>query len=189
MEQLIAAYWKPVYFHIRRQGHAVEDAKDLTQQYFTAFLERRTIQQVDPTKGRLRSFILVSLRHFLCDEHDRRQAAKRRPPGALVDAEDQFEADGSFERDWATTVLERAFERLREQAPREARVVRAQLDGKTPYRELATELGTTEANVKVLVHRGRAKLRAILLAELRATVSRPGDEAVELADLFRAFAL
>ena len=51
------------------------------------------------------------------------------------------------------------------------------------------ELGTTEANIKVLAHRGRSKLRAIILEELRQTVSRAGEEREELAALFQAFYL
>lgn len=37
---LVERYWKPVYFYIRRRGHGVEDAKDLTQSFFADLLER-----------------------------------------------------------------------------------------------------------------------------------------------------
>lgn len=189
LDHLIELYWKPVYFHIRRKGHDVEDAKDLTQQYFALFMERGALLTVDPSKGKFRTFLLASLEHFLCDEYDRRKAKKRQPNLDFANAEPQFYEDNTFERDWAMVVLDRAFIRLKEQAPREAQVVEAQRAGKTRYRELAMELGTTEANVKVLVHRGRSKLRAILVEELKETVSRPGEEEEELAALFRAFSL
>ena len=189
MGHLIEIYWKPVYFHIRRKGHDVEDAKDLTQQFFASFMERDALSAVDPAKGKFRTFILASLGHFLCDEYDRRKARKRQPTFDYAAAETQFYDDNTFERDWAMAVLERAFLRLKELAPRQARIVEAQRAGRTRYRDLALELGTAEANVKVLAHRGRIKLREILLDELRMTVSRPGQEREELKALFRAFSL
>lgn len=185
-EYLLNLYWKPVYFQIRRKGHGVEDAKDLTQQFFFLLMERESLKSVDPAKGKFRSFLLASLRHFLCDEYDRRKAAKRQVDYNYVAAEAQFNESSSFERDWATTVLDRAFARLRDIAPREARVLESQRLGKTSYRELAEELGTTDANIQVMAHRGKKKLRAIILEELRETVSQPGAELEELEALFQA---
>ncbi len=189
LEHLINLYWKPVYFHIRRKGHDVEDAKDLAQEYFTKFMERGALLSVDPAKGKFRTFILATLDHFLCDEYDRRKAKKRQPMLNFAQAEEHYHHDYNFERDWATVVLDRAFTRLQEIAPREARVVAAQRSGKTAYQDLANELGTTEANIKVMAHRGRTKLHGLILDELRETVSQPGEEQEELAALFRAFSL
>jgi RNA polymerase sigma factor (sigma-70 family) len=189
MGHLIDLYWKPVYFHIRRKGHDVEDAKDLAQQYFLLFMERGALLSVDPAKGKFRTFILATLDHFLCDEYDRRKAKKRQPNLDFSTAEPQFHEDNNFERDWATVVLDRAFVRLQQLAPREAKVVEAQRTGKTSYQALADDMGTTEANVKVMAHRGRSKLRSLILEELKETVSQPGEEQEELAALFRAFSL
>ena len=38
LESLIRAYWKPVYFFVRRKGHDAEGAKDLVQGFFAALL-------------------------------------------------------------------------------------------------------------------------------------------------------
>lgn len=188
-DQLVSTYWKPVYFHVRRKGNNVEDAKDLTQHFFTFLIEREALRSVDPAKGSFRAFIRACLDNFLHNEFDRRMAAKRRPNLDAREAETHFVKECSFERDWALTVLDRAFGKLKQQSPREARVVEAQRHGKTNLSQLAQELGTSEANVKVLAHRGRKHLRELLLRELRATVLRPGDEQEELADLFQAFSL
>ena len=131
--------------------------------------------------------MLASIRNFLCDEYDKRNAKKRTLNQDFIEADAQFSEQSSFERDWATVVLDRAFGKLNGIAPREARVLEAQRTGKTRYRELADELGTTEANVKVMAHRAKRKLRAIILEELKETVSEPGDEKNELNELFRAF--
>jgi RNA polymerase sigma-70 factor (ECF subfamily) len=188
-DQLIDVYWKPVYFHIRRKGHGVEDAKDLTQGFFASLMERDALSGVDPGKGKFRTFVRACLEHFLANERDRQAAAKRRGDFDVREAEPQFSADRDFEHDWAVTVLGKAFGELKAQAPREARVVEAQQSGEKSLAELAKELGTTEANAKVLAHRGRKLLKELVLRELRATVARPGEEREELGDLFRAFSL
>lgn len=189
LNHLIDLYWKPVYFHIRRKGHDIESAKDLTQQYFAVFMERGVLMSVSPEKGKFRSFILASLDNFLCDEYDKRNAIKRKANFKLEEVDQQFHEDHTFEKDWATVVLDRAFTRLQELSPREAMVVEAQRMGKTKYQELAEQLETSEANIKVLAHRGRTKLKALILDELSETVSKPGEEKEELAALFRAFSL
>ena len=185
-DHLINLYWKPVYFQVRRNGHGIEDAKDLTQQFFFLLMKRQSLQHVDPAKGKFRSFLLASLRHFLCDQYDKRNAAKRQMNQDFIDAEATFVEANTFERDWATGVLDRAFAKLREISPREARILESQRKGKTPYAELSEELGVSKANVNVMAHRGKKKLRAIILEELRETVSQPGDEQDELQELFRA---
>lgn len=189
LETLVEIYWKPVYFHIRRKGRSIEDAKDLTQQYFALFIQRGALLNLDPSRGKLRTFILTSLENVLSDDARRRKAKKRQAPLDVLKAEAQYSEDHSFEKDWALVVLDRAFSKLKDVAPREAAVVEAQRHGKTPHRELAERLETSVANIKVLAHRGRSRLRAIILAELRETVSRDGDEKEELAALFRTFAL
>ena len=50
LDQLIAVYWKPAYFFIRRRGHDVESAKDLTQGFFGSLLERDFFARVDADK-------------------------------------------------------------------------------------------------------------------------------------------
>jgi RNA polymerase sigma-70 factor (ECF subfamily) len=188
-DQLIGIYWKPVYFHIRRKGHSVEDAKDLAQQFFASLLEREALSGVDPAKGRFRAFIRACLENFLLNERDRRGAAKRRGDFDVREAETQFSRDRDFDHDWAAAVLGRAFGALRAQAPREARAVETVQSGEKTLAQLAEELGISEANAKVLAHRGRKLLKEMVLRELRATVSKPGDEREELDELFRAFSM
>ena len=64
LEKLCRTYWRPVYSFIRRQGAGPEEAEDLTQGFFALLLERRDLETVRKEKGRLRSYLLVSLKHF-----------------------------------------------------------------------------------------------------------------------------
>src|ERR1700676_3361385 len=55
LENLCAAYWKPVYKYIRlRWNRPAPDAQDLTQGFFAELLERELLNRFDPTKSRLR---------------------------------------------------------------------------------------------------------------------------------------
>jgi RNA polymerase sigma-70 factor (ECF subfamily) len=77
LEQLCRTYWYPLYAYVRRQGHSLEDAQDLTQEFFARFLERKYFQRPDRQRGQFRSFLLTSLKHFLINEWQRATAQKR----------------------------------------------------------------------------------------------------------------
>src|SRR6187401_3368947 len=77
MERLCQTYWYPLYVFVRRKGHGHEDACDLTQAFFTRFLEKRYLRSVDARLGRFRTFLLTSLTHFLSDEWDKSRAERR----------------------------------------------------------------------------------------------------------------
>ena len=65
---LCQLYWYPVYAFVRRQGHSQDDARDLTQEYFARLLEKHYLKDADPERGRFRSFLLATVRHFLANE-------------------------------------------------------------------------------------------------------------------------
>ena len=73
LEKLCRIYWRPIYSFVRREGAETEDAEDLTQGFFALLLERNDLNTVCKEKGRLRSFLLASLKHFMANE--RRDAA------------------------------------------------------------------------------------------------------------------
>src|SRR5690242_20836002 len=68
LEKLCRTYWRPLYFFLRRQGCTHEESQDTTQGFFAQLLERRGLGNLRKEKGRLRSYLLVSLKHFLADE-------------------------------------------------------------------------------------------------------------------------
>src|ERR1700759_2016666 len=125
LEKICRIYWRPLYVFVRRQGWNNEEAEDLTQEFFTIFLARRDLEVVRREKGRLRSYLLASLKNFLNNERSRAMAMKRgegkRPipldgllasAGADVMPANHLSAEKLFERRWALTVLEQVFSRL-----------------------------------------------------------------------------
>ena len=51
LAELCAQYWYPLYAYARRRGYDPEDARDLTQAFFTKLLEKRDLRMADPTRG------------------------------------------------------------------------------------------------------------------------------------------
>src|SRR5438046_2067170 len=77
LEKLCRIYWWPLYGFVRRSGYGPEEAQDLIQGFFALFLERRDLDAVRREKGRLRSYLLVSLKNFLGKAWRHEMAAKR----------------------------------------------------------------------------------------------------------------
>lgn len=201
---LCEAYWYPVYAMVRRYGHNPTNAEDLTQAYFTRFLEKNWIKEVSPEHGRFRSFLLVSVRNFLNNETDRERALKRgggRKTVELdgVDAEKRYALEPVesstpetlFERTWAEHVLARALERLQAEATEKEGVERFEqlkghLTGDEPaesYGSLAEAWGVGASAVRVAVHRLRKRFGHLLRDEIAATVADPTEVGEELRHL------
>jgi RNA polymerase sigma factor (sigma-70 family) len=204
LEKLCQTYWYPLYAYVRRHGHSPEDAQDLTQEFFAKLIAKNYLRDVDRSKGKFRSFLLVSLKHFLANEWDRSRAQKRGGGQTIVslDAETRYRlepadvvsADKIFERRWALTLLDEALKRLRDEYAADGKAklfeqLKETLTGERstiPYAKLADRLGTTEGAVKMAVHRLRQRYREILRAEIAETVSGPEEVDEELRHLHAA---
>src|SRR6516162_5560432 len=128
LDKLCRTYWRPVNAFVRRQVSNTADADDLTQGFFALILKRRDLDAVRREKGRLRSYLLTSLKHFLASEARRAMAAKRgngQLPVPLdqfrateridVQSTNQLSADRLYERRWALTLMEQVLRRLKEE--------------------------------------------------------------------------
>jgi RNA polymerase sigma factor (sigma-70 family) len=207
LEKLCRVYWLPLYTYIRRQGKNPHDAEDLTQEFFARLLEKDFLGSVDQTKGRFRSFLLASLKHFLSNQRDRARAQKRGGGQTILsldfsDAEtsigfqpaDEQTPEKAFEKRWALTLLELSLARLRkEYADRGRQELFEHLKttltegrGGVAYAELSARLGISEASVKMAVHRLRQRYRAVLRAEIAETVAQESEVEDELQEVFRA---
>lgn len=206
LESLCRSYWYPLYAFVRRRGEPHERAADLVQGFFALLLERGDLVDVAPEKGRFRSFLLASLSHHVSNERDRERALKRgagRTPIQLdaQDAETRYRLEPAhgdspekiFARHWALEMLTRTFERLEaemttpeEQATFEALKPELQGAAEERYAPIAERLGTTEGSVRTAAYRLRKRWRALLRAEVAATVADPADVDDEIRGLFEA---
>ena len=207
LEKLCRAYWFPLYAYVRRQGHGVADAQDLTQDFFARLLERNSLRLADPQRGRFRTFLLSSLKNFLVSEWQKTRALKRGGDEVFVswdaeEAEGRYlaePADGLtperiYARRWAVTVLEKVLTRLRADYG---------ADGKAPlfqalqpyvwgepadggYADISARLGVSEGALRVAMHRLREAFRRLLREEVGRTVTSAAEIDAELRELIAA---
>jgi DNA-directed RNA polymerase specialized sigma24 family protein len=88
LEKLCRTYWWPLYGFVRREGYKPEEAQDLTQAFFARLLERKDLETVRQERGRLRSYLLASIKNFLSKARHRELTVKRGAGQPLVSLED-----------------------------------------------------------------------------------------------------
>jgi RNA polymerase sigma factor, sigma-70 family len=201
LEKLCRMYWWPLYGYVRRQGYSPDEAQDLTQGFFALLLERKDFDAVRQEKGRLRSYLLTSLKNFLGKAHRREMTIKRGEGRALVPLEellareradlelaDTLSPERIYERRWALTLLQQVLARLGEEYRaagggglfEQLKDMLADDPGRRSQAEIAQELSMTENAVKQAFYRLRQRYRLLLLEEIAHTVAVPGDVEDEL---------
>jgi RNA polymerase sigma factor (sigma-70 family) len=211
--QLCQTYWRPIFAFICRRGYPISDAQDLTQDFFVMVLEGNLLKLADPSRGRFRSLLLKSLKHFLADASEKRQAQKRGGKVNFVSWDDwmaeapsqlsvpvatleSLSPERVFDLRWAATIVERALHRLREECESRGRrrlfdliscyltVDRVDIS----YASIAQKVGGAETDVKRLLYRMRQRYRDLLRDEVARTVDDPEDIDEEIRYLCLALA-
>jgi RNA polymerase sigma factor (sigma-70 family) len=208
LEEICRAYWHPLYAYVRRCGQAPHDAQDLTQAFFARLLEKRWLESVDRSKGRLRTFLIVALKGFMAKEWRRTQTQRHgggRPHVSLDTTlvESRLAADPAslppdetFDQQWALTLLDRTIERLRNEfvtagkhgdfAALKDCLMAAR--GTIDYDAIARRLGMNEGAARVAVHRLRKQFRQIYREEIELTLGDGCEVETELRHLAAALA-
>jgi RNA polymerase sigma-70 factor (ECF subfamily) len=205
MDKLCRTYWRPVYGYLRQQGVGPEEAKDFTHGFFALLLKHRDLDALRKEKGRLRSYLLASLKHFLANGRYRAMAIERGkgrqliPRDALGDREqmdvaqvNELTADQIYECRWALTVLDQVLTRLRDEyrgagqaAARLFEWLQRSLTNE-PYplpTNTVQEFGMTEPAREEAFRRLRRRYRQLLRDEIAQTVAVPSDIEDELRHL------
>ncbi len=160
LEELCQAYWYPLYVYVRRRGYGVEDAQDLTQEFFALLLRKGHFALPNPARGKFRSFLLRALQHFLVNNWNRSHT--------VTNLREECRASGRVER----------FEALKDSLWGEKTNV--------SYADLGQRWGTTEGAVKGAAHRLRHRYRELLEMEIAHTVATHEEVEQELRDLITA---
>jgi RNA polymerase sigma-70 factor (ECF subfamily) len=207
LEKLCRIYWRPLYAFACREGVDPEEAQDLTQGFFRLLLARRDLDTTRREKGRLRSYLLVSFKHFLMGERRREMRIKRgrgqwsipleelrgteRPDPLFDRLVDSLTADRLYERRWALTLIEHVLKRLKKEYRATGNALLfdslKQLlpdEPEAPSRaEIAARLGMTGNALRQAFHRFRHRYQVLLRAEIGHTVADPGEIEDELRHL------
>jgi RNA polymerase sigma factor (sigma-70 family) len=207
LARLCELYWGPLYRYVRRSGHARPDAEDLTQAFFERLIAKHALAAATPSPGSFRTFLLSSLKYFVCNEYHKAHAQKRAPASPLL----SFDADSAeaglarepadaatpeaiYERECAWALVGQVLLRLR--ARYEAKGKRDLFEALKPslmgeetapaYRELAQRFGTTEGALRMEASRMRKALRRLFREELGRLVNHPDEMAEEERHLLKA---
>jgi len=195
LEALISAYWKPVYKYIRiHWNKSNEDAKDLTQEFFTRLLQKDFLDKYDPGRARLRTFLRVCVDGLVQNEHKAAHRLKRggdaqfhsldfeSAEGELQQLEipDPESVEDFFNREWARSVFELSLARLRSECDARGKMVHFRLlelydvedAGKDlTYEEVACQFGLKASDVTNYLSYARREFRKIVLEHLRETTA------------------
>src|SRR5690349_11332157 len=187
-DTILASYWKPAYKYIRLKWHADnEDAKDLTQGFFTSAFEKNYFATYDARKASFQTFLRTCLDGFVANE---RKAGNRLKRGGGMDhyqldfaaAENELAAHGStslspedyFHREWVRWMFTLAVDAFRQRCEESGRNLHFQLferydlsDEEASYSSLATEFKLEPATVNNYLAAARRDFRRLVLEKLR----------------------
>jgi RNA polymerase sigma factor (sigma-70 family) len=213
LTELCRTYWRPIFSFVYRRGYSKEDAQDLTQDFFVKIMDSNWLEHADPDRGRFRSLLLKSLQNFLINAAERVHTRKRggdvqfvswhdwmseepSPLSIPAQAFDSLPPERLFDLRWATTVVEQALRRLREEYEAKGRLrlfhalsshLASERD-ETPYADLSASLGVAETAVIKQLHNMRQRYRWLLRDEVAQTVENPADVEDEIRYLCRVLA-
>jgi RNA polymerase sigma-70 factor (ECF subfamily) len=213
LDELCRSYWRPIFSFVCRRGYSMEDAQDLTQDFFVKIMEPGWLQYADPNRGRFRSLLLKSLQNFLVNAAERTHTRKRggdvefvswddwmseAPSQLSISAHtlDSLPPERVFDLRWAVTVVEHALRRLREECEGKGKRrlfhslsshLTAERD-EVSFAQLSTELGIAESAVIKQLHNLRQRYRSLLRDEVAHTVADPAEVEDEIRYLCAALA-
>jgi RNA polymerase sigma factor (sigma-70 family) len=203
---LCRLYWYPLYAFVRRRGYNPEDAQDLTQGFFLHLLDHKALTQVDPLKGKFRSFLLASIQNYLSKESDRTRCLKRGGKTEFVpldaknaeeryrlEATDYLTAEKIFDARWALTLLDEAMSLLCAEYAGEGKMATLETlkpflnpidsEAQPSYEQVADQLEISVGAVRTLIHRLRKRYTTLLRVEVARTVWDPEEIDEELHTL------
>jgi RNA polymerase sigma factor (sigma-70 family) len=205
LSELCRIYWRSIFSFVLRRGYSLQDAQDLTQDFFVMILDPSWLRSANPTRGKFRSLLLKSLSNFSNDAAQKRQARKRggavqfvawdewmaESPARPIAAQrvmETWSAEQVFDQEWASTVTRRAARRLQEECESGGRMhvfetLRSCLAAEredVSYAALAAQLNVSETTVKRLVYDFRERYRVLLRHEVAQTVADQSEIDAEI---------
>lgn len=186
LERVMALYWKPVYRFIRLKFRKNdEDAKDLTQGFFTTALERDFFTCFDPAKASFRTYLRMAVERFAANQYAGSSRQKRGGDIQFESVEDYAATTESpeqiFEREWQRQLFALALNDLHAHCDAsgkqlqfcifEAYDLAVDEDERPSYASLAARHGIAETAVTNHLAWARRTLRGFVNERLRGVTS------------------
>lgn len=210
LDILIRRYWRPVFVFLKYSGHEEESAKDLTQAFFSEWIQNDVFSKADELKGRFRSFMLSCLKRFVANVHREDHAKKRRPPGGFVsfdglmddttmpfEPRDGMTSEVIFERSWATEVVLRVLKHLERECGKTGkeshydifarRIISPILHGipAPSLSDLGQKHNLTEKQAANQLETAKRAYRRLLVEEIRLYTQSTTEAIEEVRNIFR----
>jgi len=209
LEHLVRIYWKPVFAYIRTAWKkSVDDAKDLTQGYFSHLLDKDRLSRLNPERGSFRGFLKRSVHNYVIDQM--RADIARRPAGGNLYSLDAGEGeldrlgpaspddspDKVYEREWFRCLFDAAISDLEERLKADGKGVYFEVfrmycidpvtgkpsdEKNSPtYGEIGEKFGLKETDVGNYLNYARACVREMLRQRIREYVASDDEVDLEL---------
>lgn len=204
LAQLCRDYWPPLYSFVRRRGYNPADAQDLVQGFFAYLLQNKAYAQTDRNKGKFRSFLLASLKHYMANAWDQEHALKRGGDREFVLLREEMEPvetlyasepstarlddEQHYEQCWATALIACALARLGKEfgdGPKvrlfgELKPFLCGGAGLPSQEEIARQLEMPINTLRSHLSRLRARYGELLREEVARTIGKADDVDEEL---------
>lgn len=203
LETIVSSYWKPAYKYLRIKWQATnEDAKDLTQGFFTTAIEKDYFAGYDATKASFQTFFRTCLDRFVANQRKAEQRLKRGAgadhlsldfAGAEMELANNLPAPGLnpeefFHREWVRSVFALSIETLQKRYEDSGRGVQFKLfdlydlqdeRAKVSYASLANQFDLKTTDVTNYLAAARRDFRKILLEKVRELTGTEAEFATE----------
>ncbi|HSS96377.1 MAG TPA: hypothetical protein VLK33_05085 [Terriglobales bacterium] len=205
MNELCLRYREPLYVFARHGGTAHANAEDLVQGFFSHFLKKNYLQDLNREKGRFRAFLLKCFKNYLCNEWKGARCQKRgggadHLPLDWMTADDRFHLvavetpERAYDRAWAITLLKGVLAQLCQEMQAEGKSDRFEVlkQGLTvdrdefDYRAAANRLKLSEEATRAAAMRLRERYGELIIHEIRETCD-PTQFEEEIRSLLNAF--
>jgi DNA-directed RNA polymerase specialized sigma24 family protein len=204
LADLCDAYYEPVVAYLRRVFRDADAAREMSHAFFAEMLNGGTINTAERERGRFRSYLLGSVKHFVSHQREAAQRMKRGGGMEAVSLDDeeaaglpdarQLPPDAEFDRQWAMTVIARGMEALRAECVGEGRgaffdSVSGILNGHASHGDqtaLAASCGMSFDAFRMAVSRLKKRLRQSVKCEVAGTLEDPAAVQDEMETLFAA---
>ncbi len=198
LAELCRRYWKPVYCYLRSMGLGNEQAKDLTQGFFTdKVLGQDLLQKTDREKGRFRSFLLRSVHNYAVSMKRGDKAHQSLQP----DQEDHRMVDApeaEFNRAWADQLLHEVLDELEQECRQRDKLMHWRLfqewllepEIKTNrvMSEVCLKYGVADASTAYhMIENVKRRFRALLRDRLGALAGSEQDIEAEIREFIAVF--
>ena len=203
LQDICRGYWLPVYAFIRRSGERAAEAEELTQEFMLRLAEGEYLGHVERERGKLRTFLLACVKHFLADHRRAGQRLKRGGGHEHVSIDqalaesaygiepvDALTPDVLFERRWARSLVEKVVAEIAGRLDEQGRAIlpvalpfARQGAAQEPREEVAARLGMSADALKMAVSRLRQKFRDQLRLEVAGTLGPDDDLEAEMQHL------